>query len=200
MLKTTFLLIISYLIGSIPFGYLIGICLGRDIRKHGSGNIGATNVFRVLGKKWGILTFILDFAKGLSAPCLVAYFGHSKGLAVILSVILVVCGHNWTVFLQFKGGKGVATSLGAICGLGFIFWHLWIALLLGILTWILIFSISKIVSLASLIASSVFFVSCLFMPLSWEFKLLAFLLLVFIVFRHKSNIGKLLSGKENRFK
>tara|TARA_B100000315_G_scaffold257282_1_gene305621 strand:- start:2874 stop:3479 length:606 start_codon:yes stop_codon:yes gene_type:complete len=201
MLRSIILLTASYLIGSIPFGFLVGRLVKKiDIREHGSGNIGATNIVRVLGKKWGILVFSLDIFKGFLGPLLTAIFIKASGLLIILSAILAVSGHIWPVFLKFKGGKGVATSLGAILALGFIFPQLWLALGLALLTWIALFYAFKYVSLASLSASLVFFVSTLVMDFPWEIRLLSLLLLIFILFRHKSNIHKLLQKKENRFK
>jgi len=198
----TALLISSYLLGSVPFGFLIGRWVkGVDIRNFGSGNIGATNVVRVVGKKWGILVFFLDFLKGLSAPCLSAYIlPGSANFVIVFSAILVVCGHNWTVFLKFKGGKGVAASLGAIVGLAFIFSGLWGALIAALAVWLAIFSIFKYVSAASLAASGVFFVYSLASTAPLEIKFLSALFFILIVVRHKKNILCLLTKKEHRFR
>jgi len=195
------ILIISYLLGSIPFGFLTGYLVkGIDIRKFGSGNIGATNVVRVVGKPWGILVFLLDFLKGLAAPCFAVYaLGNQANLAIILAAVLVVCGHNWTIFLNFKGGKGVATSLGALTGLAFIFPQLWMALIVSLAVWIGVFKVSKYVSLASLAASAVFLIYTLAAHLPLEIRLLAVLFFALIVLRHKSNILSLLKKKEHKF-
>lgn len=196
------LLIVSYLLGSLPFGFLIAVWVKKiDIRNFGSGNIGATNVARMVGKNWGILVFLLDFLKGLIAPCLSAYIlsNNRENLIIILSAICVVCGHNWTIFLRFKGGKGVATSLGAVSGLTFLFPQLWIALIVSLSVWLILFHIYKYVFLASLTASAVFFVFSLLSALPIEIKLLAFLLLILIIARHKKNILDLLNKNEDRF-
>ena len=195
-----FLLFFSYIIGSIPFGFIISrLVKNIDIRDFGSGNIGATNVFRSVGKGWGILVFILDLFKGIIPVFLMKiYFPDSIEYLFILSAILVVCGHNWTIFLKFKGGKGVATSLGVLIGLSFIFQNLGLILVLSIISWIIVFVIFRYVSFASLFASSLFFILTLFLASKMEIKLLAFLFSVFIWIRHKKNIKRLLEKKENR--
>ncbi|MFH1505210.1 MAG: glycerol-3-phosphate 1-O-acyltransferase PlsY [Candidatus Omnitrophota bacterium] len=195
------LLTVSYLLGSIPFGFLITYGVkGVDIRNFGSGNIGATNVVRVVSKPWGILVFLLDFLKGLAGPCLTVYLlGSSASLIIILSAIFVVCGHNWTIFLKFKGGKGVAASLGAITGLAFIFSQLWIALFVSLIIWVVVFHIFKYVSAASLTASAAFLIYTWISSLPLEIKFFSVLLFIIIAARHKKNIQSLLAKKENRF-
>ena len=114
---------LAYLLGAIPFGLLIARANGVDIRKVGSGNIGATNVFRALGKKWGILAFTCDALKGFIPASLFPFLAKTIGAPGDDSVLSLVCaclaiaGHNWPVYLRFKGGKGVATSVGALIGL-----------------------------------------------------------------------------------
>ena len=200
------LLAASYLIGSIPFGFIITHWVKKvDIRTVGSGNIGATNVVRVAGKPWGILVFLLDFSKGLIAPCLVvAVLPDAGNLIIILAAIAVICGHNCTCFLRFKGGKGVATSVGAIAGLCLSFPPFLALLLIGLLliglgTWIIVFFLSRIVSLASIASACVFVIFSFIFPLPLEFKIFSLLLAVFIVIRHKKNIANLFKNKELRF-
>jgi len=195
------LLILSYLIGGIPFGFLtVYLVKKADIRGLGSGNIGATNVTRVLGKKWGISVFVLDFLKGFIAPLIVPFFvSNPPTFLFILAIIAVVCGHNWTPFLQFKGGKGVSTSLGGIAGLSLQFSSLLILFLIAIFTWAVVFFIFKIVSLASLVSAFSFFVFSLIFSLPLEFKVFSLLLFVFISIRHKKNIKNLLKNKESHF-
>ena len=132
------LLALSFFLGSIPFGYLVARSVKKiDIRKFGSGNIGATNVVRVVGKKWGILVFALDFLKGLIPPLAVNIFlTQSPNYIFILAALLAVSGHIWTPFLRFKGGKGVATTVGATGGLSFVFANLWLVFLLSVVAWI----------------------------------------------------------------
>jgi len=195
------LLILSYLIGGIPFGFLaVHLVKKADIRSLGSGNIGATNVIRVLGKKWGILVFILDFLKGFIVPLIVPFFvNNPPAFLFILAVIATICGHNWTPFLRFEGGKGVSTSLGGIAGLSLHFFSLLILFLISVLVWVLIFFIFKVVSLASLASAFSFFIFSLIFSLPLEFKAFSFLLFVFILIRHKKNIKNLLKKKELRF-
>ncbi|MCK4520087.1 MAG: glycerol-3-phosphate 1-O-acyltransferase PlsY [Candidatus Omnitrophica bacterium] len=195
------LLVLSYLIGGIPFGFLVVYLVKKaDIRGLGSGNIGATNVTRVLGKKWGISVFILDFLKGFIAPLLVPLFMEEASIFVyILTIIAAVCGHNWTPFLKFKGGKGVSTSLGGIAGLSIQFSSLRIIFLAVVFIWVVVFFISKVVSLASLASAFFFFIFSFTFSLPVEFKVFSFLLFVFILIRHKKNIKNILEKKESRF-
>ncbi|UCC94848.1 MAG: glycerol-3-phosphate 1-O-acyltransferase PlsY [Candidatus Omnitrophota bacterium] len=194
-------LVLSYLIGSIPFGFLIAYFVKHiNIRDFGSGNIGATNVWRVVGKRWGVFTFILDFLKGFF-PLLFAkfLFPQCAVFTIVLIAIAPICGHNWTPFLKFKGGKGVAPSLGAMSGLSFIFPLIGVALLFSLLAWIMVFVVFKYVSLASLSAGAVFFICALILSLPKEVKFLSLCLFVFILVRHKKNIKGLLTKKEYHF-
>jgi len=194
------LLVFSYILGSIPFGFLAGhLVKGIDIRNFGSGNIGATNVFRVLGKKWGVVVFILDFLKGLLPIVIANLIGDFPPYVFLMTAIAVICGHNWTCFLNFKGGKGVATSVGVVLGLSFAFPALFIALLAAIITWVVFFYGLRYVSIGSLAAALVFFVTALFLKMPLEIKVFAFAVFVLIVLRHKKNISNLLAKKENRF-
>jgi len=199
MLKLT-LLILSYISGSIPFGFLIARWVKKiDIRNFGSGNIGATNVFRVVGRSWGVFVFTLDFLKGF-LPLLIAnsLLVQPSDYIFILIASLAVCGHNWTLFLKFKGGKGVATSLGAVTGLSLVFPNLGIVLILAVSSWIIVFLISKYVSLASILASFVFLILSLFSQ-PFSVKIASFLLFLFIGIRHKTNIVRLIKKKEHQF-
>ena len=195
--------VVSYLIGSVPFGYLFGrLIKGIDIRNYGSGNIGATNAFRVIGTRWGVIVLALDFAKGFLVVGVIAGFFFnlapvvSVGIYKIIMAIAVIGGHNWTVFLGFKGGKGIATSLGTLLGIAPLACGLIVVVWFGtILIW-------KYVSAASLAA----FVSLpLFIAIFYQGKenflaLVIFSIIVafFAVYKHKSNIKRLLQGKEKR--
>ena len=200
-MREAFILAISYILGSLPFGFLTAFAVKKiDIRRHGSGNIGATNVARVVGRPWGILVFILDLLKGLAAPLLVKAFTIQEySFIYILAAILAICGHNWPLFLGFKGGKGVATSLGAVAGLSFIYPQLWFALAGALIAWVLVFAISRYVSLASLAAAAVLSATVLMLGLPLTLKGFGILLLIFIILRHRSNISRLKQGKEHRF-
>jgi len=175
-----------------------------DIRKCGSGNVGATNALRVLGKVPGVTVLLLDVLKGflvvtsvanLIAPS-VTFISNQK-IQLILG-IACIAGHNWTIFLGFKGGKGIAVTLGVLLGLAFKIAGLKTVLILAVLTWLIIFIITRIVSLASVL-------TCITLPIySAIFKIPQSLLLVsiiislFILLRHKSNIRRLLARKEPR--
>lgn len=152
----------SYLVGSIPFGFLIARSQGIDIRTRGSGNIGATNVWRVMGRRWGSLCFLLDFLKGLgpSAAC-AAVLGSSvgagwageRGTLLALGVaIAAVLGHVFPVWLRFKGGKGIATSFGALLGVYPVFT---LAALVGLATWLVSARITRMVGISSCLAAVV---------------------------------------------
>jgi len=201
LMEKVVLLILSYFSGSIPFGLIVAkVIRNIDIRQHGSGNIGATNVLRVLGKPWGILVFWLDFLKGFLPP-LIGYYTLNDPLTpiIVIAAVCAVCGHNWPVWLHFKGGKGVTTSLGALMALGVVIKYVWIVLVISLFIWVIIFFLSRYVSLASLGASVTFFICSLFFPLPLSIKILSFLLFILILVRHKSNIKRLFSKTESRF-
>lgn len=199
--------LVSYLIGSIPTAYIFGKALrGIDIRKFGSGNIGATNAFRVLGKRTGLTVLALDLIKGFIPVVLVADFLYPKtgsfseeALRIIFG-ICCVAGHNWTIFLKFKGGKGVATTLGVLLGLSMKITGLGFILSLLIATWALVFVITRIVSLASIVSALTFPVCIFIFKQSNTLKILSLLLCVFVIIRHKTNLKRLLQGKEARLK
>jgi len=192
---------VSYILGSVPVGLIVAYAVrGIDIRGHGSGNIGATNVFRVVSKPWGIAVFILDFAKGF-VPVLIVYV-HLPQASVrlcILAAAAAVCGHIWSLFLKFRGGKGVATSLGALAGLSVVLPGLRLLLPLTLMVWAGVFLRSRYVSLASLAAGLVFAVMTFMFTLPWEIRALGVFLFVFILLRHRDNIQRIIAGKEHRF-
>ncbi len=197
------IVIASYLLGSIPFGYLVGKMRGIDIRQHGSGNIGATNVLRVLGKKFGIPVFICDALKGLIAvrgAMSFAAHGHAipPAAAGIMAALCCIIGHNFPVWLAFKGGKGIATSAGVLIGM------VPVAAALTLAVWVIIFYSTRYVSLASICASialPVIVVACLFLGLEtgWPFFYFSVVAALLAVWRHRSNIQRLLNGTEPRF-
>ena len=198
-------IILSYLIGSIPTAYIFGrIVKGVDISKHGSGNVGATNAFRALGAGFGITVLLLDALKGLVCVVNISDFILSRGLGLnplMLRVILgltAVAGHSWTVFLNFKGGKGMAVTLGVLAGLSIKFPVLRIILLAEIALWLAVFLSSRIVSLASIISAITFPIFFIIFRQSPYLVLMSLILSLLIVFRHKSNISRLLRGEESR--
>lgn len=205
MLWITFVIIISYLIGSIPTGYIFGrILKDIDIRKFGSGNIGATNVFRVVGRTAGIAVLILDVLKGLLTLVFVGNFAISKvsyvpaELLYIIVGLSCICGHNWTIFLGLKGGKGIATTLGVLIGLAIKVSDLKVVLLLVILTWMVVFLILRIVSIASVVSAISLPVYMMFFNQSYTLISLSFILMFFVIIRHKSNLKRFFQGKEPR--
>lgn len=206
ILKFVLSLTFSYLIGSIPTGFLFGKMIkGIDIRQFGSGNMGATNVARVLGKKLGITVLALDILKGTLAVLVSQHLFYStqsfisEYLFLCGNAIAVVSGHNWTIFLKFKGGKGIATSLGALIAFSILIHHfIWVVLSVLIL-WIIIFLASGFVSLGSIICSALLPVFAVFFHIPPEITLLLSLFAVFSLIRHKSNIMRLLQKKESRF-
>lgn len=195
-------ILISYLIGSIPTAYIFGkLNKGIDIREHGSGNSGATNVFRVLGKKPGIIVLILDILKGVLPVVIVAdALGSTQVIERILFAVCAVCGHNWTIFLKFKGGKGIATSLGVLIGLTIKIASIRIVLILTVLSWLVSFAITGIVSLSSIIAGTLLPIVMVFTGQSFEIICLGVVFCIFVTLRHRPNIKRLLSGKEPKVK
>ena len=199
-IKIIFGMIFAYLLGSIPTAYIAGrLCKGIDIRQHGSKNVGATNVFRVLGKTPGIIVLVCDVLKGILAVVVIpAVLGLYDISYFILFGLAAVCGHNWTIFLKFKGGKGVATSLGVLIGLTIIIASIRLTVLLCVLIWLGVFIGSGYVSLASIV--SVLFLPLLmvifFQPL--ELVILGVVFCFLVVWRHRPNIQRLLQGRESR--
>lgn len=194
--------LISYLIGSIPTAYIFGRVLkGIDIRQHGSGNVGATNAFRVLGKVPGAIVLLLDILKGVMAVTLVGdLLGMTETLQRVLLSLVVVCGHNWTVFLNFKGGKGIATSLGALIGLTIKIAVIRPVLLVTVLMWGMCFLLTGFISLSSILASIVLPVVMVLTRQSIEIIALGVILCMFVVLRHRPNIKRLISKVEPRIK
>ena len=205
-----FMVVFAYFLGSVPFGYLIGRLKGVDLRKEGSGNIGATNVGRILGKQWAYLCFALDVLKSLVPMLIAKNFisipATTNEMFLWLGVgFAAIVGHIFPVYLGFKGGKGVATSLGMVLGL----WpYLSIPGLLSFGIWCVVFLVWRYVSLAS-ISAAVSFPAILLTSIivgkdDWNFKSLwplvfvAILIAGLVVIRHRENIKRLLSGSENK--
>jgi glycerol-3-phosphate acyltransferase PlsY len=197
--------LISYLIGSVPAGYLAGRAAGIDIRKVGSGNIGATNVLRVLGKRYGYPVFLFDFLKGTAAveiSILIFNSTHhaeaSRELCAILAGVSSVIGHSYPVWLGFKGGKGVATSFGVVFGL------IPVAALIAVMVWLITFGMTRYVSVASMTAALTLPITALAMldlkQLNGPTLLLfSICLAAIVIWRHRSNLSRLTRGTEPRF-
>lgn len=198
-------MLVSYLLGSLPTAYIFGRLLkGIDIRNFGSGNVGATNALRVLGRGPGIAVLILDMLKGFLS---VAFLGGiiadkttyiPQDLLYIILGISCICGHNWTVFLRFKGGKGIATTFGALAGLAVKISGIKLIFGLVVLTWLIIFIICRIVSLASILSGIALPIYMLLFRQEPVLIASGILLSLFILLRHKSNLTRLLQGKEPR--
>lgn len=199
--------IASYLLGSIPSGFLAGKARGVDIRKEGSGNIGATNVFRILGKKAGTGVLLADALKGWLAvavgaelialsfgpPAADAELAPSREGLQLAAGIAAILGHNYTCWLRFKGGKGIATTGGVLIA--------WLPqpflVVLGV--WIVVFGVSRYVSLASIIAAAVLPVATWWLDGRVSLIVITTLLSTMAIYKHRSNITRLLNGSENRF-
>lgn len=193
---------VGYVLGALPFGYIVARFHGVDIFKHGSKNPGATNVRRVLGKGPGNLVFVLDVLKGVLAtgwPLVVVRLGWSVSMApyaieaAVTGLVAAVIGHSFSCFTHFRGGKGVATSVG-----GFAVLLPW-AVLVAAAIWVGVFFASRYVSLASIIASLGLPVTAFVMQESTLLTTISLAVALLIVVRHRGNVVRLLNGTENKF-
>ena len=186
------LIALSYLIGAVPTGLLlVRLLKGEDIRQLGSGNIGAVNVLRVAGVGTGIAVLIVDILKGL-VPILLATRLGSNPWTVVLCGIAAIAGHNWSVFLGFQGGKGIATSYGVLIGMS------WPAAALAAAVWVAVVAVTRYSSLGSLLS-----VACVPFVLWWlhqpaEYVYFGILAALFAIYRHRGNIQRLVAGSELR--
>ena len=191
---TVLLIVLAYLLGSIPFALIVGkIGYGIDIREHGSGNLGGTNTFRVLGKKAGLIVTSADILKGTLAASLPLIFGLEDVLHPLLIGIAAVIGHTYPIFAKFKGGKAVATSAGVLLAYSPL---LFLILIISFFTSLFI---SKYVSLSSMIAGIIGIIYSLFtgdIPLIIVITLLT----SFVIYRHRSNISRIINGTEPKIK
>ncbi len=194
---------VAYLLGSIPSGYLAGLARGIDIRAVGSGNIGATNVFRMLGRKAGILVLVTDGLKGWLAVKLVPYLvvqalspgAWSESGAEYLKITAGMCailGHNYTCWLKFKGGKGIATTAGVLAGL------IMPAFVAGLAVWIVVCLLTRYVSVASIAAAVTLPIATWKAGLSHRLILIAAAMGLLAIYKHKTNIQRLMHGTENK--
>ncbi|HPV14884.1 MAG TPA: glycerol-3-phosphate 1-O-acyltransferase PlsY [Candidatus Cloacimonadota bacterium] len=188
---------IAYLIGSIPFGWLMGkLFFGQDIRQSGSGNIGATNALRRFGTKAGVIVLLLDLGKGLLVMGLARKYLMPQSLEYTLAAAFVILGHIYPIWLNFKGGKGVATAAGAFIMIAPL------PLVIALLAFIITVFISRYVSLGSLIAALTLLISMgvyhFCKPMHYSMLILVALLVGLVVYKHKENIKRLVRGEENR--
>ena len=188
----------AYLVGGIPFGFLIGMARGVDVRTVGSRNIGATNVFRTVGKKWGLVAFACDVLKGLVPTLLAKRFAADPSWLPLAVGVACVVGHMLTPYMKFKGGKGVATAFGMLIGL--------VPALVGVAfaLFALVFACSNYISLGSISAAAFLLVAVWFPLLGTAVRahlpqcILVSAIAAFVIFKHRANIGRLLSGTESK--
>lgn len=198
MIKFLLFVVIAYLFGSLPCGVWLGKGTKNiDIREHGSKNSGATNAYRILGPKYGIMVLIMDALKGYIPLYLANEFGLG-GVEIILLGLVAILGHTFSFFLQFKGGKGVATSLGVFLFL--------MPKVIGVLVlvFILVVGITKYISLGSVICSALLPILAFFMPVRdpatrIPLVIISLIVGIFVIYKHKANIVRLMDGKENKF-
>ena len=194
-MRPAIFMLAAYLLGSVPFGYAAGRLARVDLRREGSGNTGATNVYRVLGSRWAIPVIVADVLKGL-VP--VWFFPLWDGRAwphmALVYGVAAISGHVWSVFLRFKGGKGVATAAGAMLALAPV------AVAVSILAWIGLALITRVVSIGSLIAAALVPVLAFYEDAPPETILFALGLTVLVWWTHRSNLGRLLRGEELPFR
>ena len=198
----------AYLLGSIPFGLLIAKAHGKDLRTIGSGNIGATNVSRALGRKWAYVCFLLDVLKGMVPMLAIMFITKPQGIVMLLLWLAVGCGailgHIFPIYVKFRGGKGVATSFGVALGL----WPYYtICASFAIAIWVVVVLIWRYVSLASISASIAFplvLILSIILKADWDFGTLwplltaAVAIPVMVIIRHRENIKRLLAGTESK--
>ncbi len=188
----------SYLIGSVPWGLVVGRLKGIDIREYGSGNIGSTNVLRTLGTKFGAIVLIADVLKGVIAVLLARYIIQTPA-GEMAAGFAAIAGHDWSLFLKFKGGRGVATSLGALLPMAM---PAPLAAVSGLGVFLLIVALTRYVSLGSLLGSvSAVVTMAVFKALdrvSWEYLVYIVVAVTLIIFQHRDNVQRLASGTEGK--
>ena len=192
-MKVVLIITICYLLGSVPFGYIVGKLFKKiDIREFGSGNIGATNAFRILGPSLASLVAIGDIGKGIFSVYLVKYLNIDSSLILAIAGLAVICGHDWSLFLGFKGGKGIATTFGVIFAL-----NPMIAILALIVGGVVVIT-TRYVSLASIFAVISIFVFTILFKQPYEYIVFSAIILILGIFNHKDNIKRLKLKKERK--
>lgn len=187
-------IVIAYLIGSISTStVVVRLISGKDIRQHGSGNAGATNTLRMLGTAWGVIVLLIDTLKGMVALWVVYAMTGGQGAALALSAIAVVIGHNWPIFFGFRGGKGIATTIGVL---------LWLAPLTTIIAGVIcliVIALTRFVSLGSLVLTILIpILLAIWAPSHGAALWAACVLALLSIYRHRENIGRLMTGKERK--
>lgn len=187
MLKTIVIAACIYLYASIPFSLLIGFLFGKDIRNEGSGNVGGTNLGRTCGSKAFALGFIMDLSKGALAVLVAGSLGFNPLLAGVIAIL----GHTFSIFLNFKGGKGVATAFGFVLAYSFA------GAIFAITVFLIVLKISKYVSLSSIIAIFAYFVYTIFFQTTF-YSIAIFIVFCFVTFLHRENIKRIKAGTERK--
>ncbi len=192
-MKIALVIISCYLLGSIPFGYIVGKLFKKvDIREFGSGNIGAANALRILGPPLASFVVIGDIGKGIFSIYLVQYFNIDNLLILTIAGLAVICGHDWSLFLGFKGGKGIATTFGVIFAL-----NPTISILALIIGGIVVIT-TRYVSLASIFAVISIFIFTILFKQPYEYIIFSAIIMILGIFKHKENIERLKSKKERK--
>lgn len=192
-MKIALIIISCYLLGSIPFGYIVGKLFKKvDIREFGSGNIGATNALRILGPPLAFFVVIGDIGKGIFSIYLVQYFNIDNLLILTIAGLAVICGHDWSLFLGFKGGKGIATTFGVVFALNPTI------SILALIIWGVVVITTRYVSLSSIFAVISIFIFTILFKQPYEFIVFSAIILVLGIFKHKDNIERLKSKKERK--
>ncbi|MBI2433321.1 MAG: glycerol-3-phosphate 1-O-acyltransferase PlsY [Candidatus Hydrogenedentes bacterium] len=183
---------LSYVLGSLPTGLWLGLWLkGVDIREHGSRNIGATNTMRVLGKKLGVTALVCDMAKGLASVVLVARLGNWDYLPLACGLAAIL-GHTFSIFLRFRGGKGVATSAGVFLGMVPLPTLIAVAVFGGVV------AVTRMVSAGSVAAAAVLAAAVFVFPVSLAVRAITVVVAVLVIVKHRSNLQRIIKGEENR--
>ena len=192
-MKIALVIISCYLLGSIPFGYIVGELFKKvDIRELGSGNIGASNAFRILGPPLASLVLIGDIGKGIFSIYLVRLLNIDNSLILTIAGLAVICGHDWSLFLGFKGGKGIATTFGVVFALNPII------SILAVTVWGIVIISTRYASLSSICALISIFVFTIFFKQPYEYIIFSAIILILGIFKHKENIERLKSRKERK--
>ncbi len=180
--------VISYLIGSIPVGVLVARTKGINIMERGSGNIGTTNVWRNLGAGYGLFVLVLDMAKGVTAVLVGRYLGGVE--TELLAAFGAMCGHSWSVFLRFKGGKIVATGAGVMLAISPL------VTLIGLVMLLTTLAISRYVSLSSMMAAITIPIAMTVLGMDKLYIIFSIILVIFVIYKHRSNIQRIIAGTE----
>jgi len=192
-MKVAIIIIGCYLLGSIPFGYMVAKLFKKvDIRELGSGNIGATNVFRLLGPSLASIVLIGDIGKGILSIYLVRILGIDNLLILTIAGLAVICGHDWSLFLGFKGGKGIATTLGVVFAFNPII------SILTVIVWGIVIILTRYASLSSIFAVISILVFTILLKQPYEYIMFSTIVMILGIFKHKDNIERLKSKKERK--